>query len=312
MRANVDRPFLIVGSPRSGTTLLVQMLNRHPRLFIPPETAFFLQLARYRREHPHQSFDLPSFTRWYLTSRPAKYLNVDEQVAGRLLAGATEPVDVLANLMSFLLERSGKCRWGEKTPEHVHNVDDLCRCFPDSQFIVLVRDGRAVVRSRLEHPEWRDNLYSAARKWRHDIQAGLKLMEQTGDRSIEVRYESLVLEPQATIHRILDFLGEDQIDCEDAMSNQTFDEYYARPWMCKSTDAPDHSRISAWRDKYTPLQLRALEGFIGKQLQSLGYPLVVPATHQGWRLLAAIAILQHVFCRIWVRLSRRLGMFKGG
>jgi Sulfotransferase family len=32
-------PF-IVGAPRSGTTLLRLMLDAHPRLAIPPETAF--------------------------------------------------------------------------------------------------------------------------------------------------------------------------------------------------------------------------------------------------------------------------------
>lgn len=38
---NIDRePVFIIGSPRSGTTLLRLMMNSHPRIVVPPECGF--------------------------------------------------------------------------------------------------------------------------------------------------------------------------------------------------------------------------------------------------------------------------------
>src|SRR6185369_1489840 len=42
-------PIFIVGAPRSGTTLLRNMLNRHPRIAICRETVFFENVYQRRR-----------------------------------------------------------------------------------------------------------------------------------------------------------------------------------------------------------------------------------------------------------------------
>ena len=45
-----DRPVIVVGCPRSGTTMLQLMLHAHPRIAIPPETRIVLNVYRERRE----------------------------------------------------------------------------------------------------------------------------------------------------------------------------------------------------------------------------------------------------------------------
>lgn len=311
-RSQDNTPFFIVGAPRSGTTLLVQLLNRHPKIFVPPETEFFLMLDRYQYGHSRVGIsEIPAFTRWYLKTPSAVYLELDGRATEPLMVEAIEPVDVFANLMQLLLERSGKECWGEKTPEHLHHVDVLCHRFPESRFIIVIRDGRAVVRSRLKHPEWRDNLFSAARKWQRDIRSGLDMKKYLGNRCLEVQYETLVKEPQATLRQVLDFLGEDRFFQSTDNIGQSFENYYSQPWMRKSTDAPDQSRIDAWLNQYTPIQLRALEFFIGEQLQEVGYPLVRPSTHMGWMALAAKVILQDFMRRICLLIGRQVTVLRG-
>src|SRR5687768_8566851 len=39
-RVEAEDPFFVVGTDRSGTTLLRLMLNEHPRLHVPPESGF--------------------------------------------------------------------------------------------------------------------------------------------------------------------------------------------------------------------------------------------------------------------------------
>jgi len=44
-RAKIDRPVFVVGCPRSGTTLLGVILDRHSELAITPETGFYDEIA---------------------------------------------------------------------------------------------------------------------------------------------------------------------------------------------------------------------------------------------------------------------------
>ena len=44
-----DRPVIVVGCARSGTTLLQSMIHAHPRLAMPPENRFMMPLYRSRR-----------------------------------------------------------------------------------------------------------------------------------------------------------------------------------------------------------------------------------------------------------------------
>ena len=45
-----DRPIIVVGCPRSGTTMLQLMLHAHPRIAIPPENRFVLPAYHQRAE----------------------------------------------------------------------------------------------------------------------------------------------------------------------------------------------------------------------------------------------------------------------
>ena len=43
MKQNSFSPIFIVGSPRSGTTMLAVLVDRHSKIAIPPETQFFTE-----------------------------------------------------------------------------------------------------------------------------------------------------------------------------------------------------------------------------------------------------------------------------
>src|SRR4051812_37634011 len=45
---SAERPILVVGCPRSGTTLLQVMLHAHSRIAIPPETKYLVEAYRAR------------------------------------------------------------------------------------------------------------------------------------------------------------------------------------------------------------------------------------------------------------------------
>lgn len=208
-------PIFIVGCGRSGTTILRLILNRHSSIAIPEETWYFPQLFR----------DLPD-----LLARP----DWRKSVAARILElnknhfpdlsidalaavlRATERND-LPNIISavnreFML-REGKVRWGDKTPGYVRHLQLIKDLFPEAKIIHVVRDGRDVVPSLLKYwsvgPQTNDFVETAF-YWRKQVFSGMKDGPRIfGSDYVEVRYEDLVAQPEATVRLICDFIGED-------------------------------------------------------------------------------------------------------
>ena len=138
-------PF-IVGSPRSGTTLLRLMLDAHPLLTIPPETHFLPAVLELTGagEALRQAFlrcivDGPRWNDFHLS---------EETFERRLQA--IEPFDLTHGLHAFYRmygERQQKPRWGDKTPGYVLHLRRIAGVLPTARFIHLIRDGRDVAAS---------------------------------------------------------------------------------------------------------------------------------------------------------------------
>lgn len=189
----VDSPIFVVGSPRSGTTLLRSILDAHPRICLPTwETGLFDRLSQIvngdfskprGREHNYAKLERPALIAWF-----------------RRCAD---------DLMSTLTQAVGKPRWGEKTPSHVYHMDLIHEVYPHAHFIHIIRDGRAVVRS-LQNVEWNPGgLRWAIGRWVTSVRAG----RESGARLprgqyLEIRYEALTTDSEATIRTVCQFLGE--------------------------------------------------------------------------------------------------------
>lgn len=285
-------PFFVIGSVRSGTTLVERILNRHSRLFVPPETFYFTLLDRLgllEGDGSASDVGLQRVVERYKTDRAFGFLGVPQgQEESILLDGAASYCDILQNLMRFLSQRAAKPRWGEKTPNNLRYVPFIRKCFPNARFILVVRDGRAAVMSRLKHPNWRRNLLACARHWSDDAVVMQRLIA-TQDPSIlhVLRFEELLSSPEKTIKEMCEFLGE---PFEKAMIDAQLDnkgakqDYYNQPWMAKSVQGIDRSRANDWRREYSARELRLVEGVAGEQLKALGYPLHNPRA-PGWQIL---------------------------
>ena len=112
-------PVFIVGSPRSGTTLLATLVDRHSRIAIPPETHFF---GHFRRWVGRELGSLQHHTLVdeFLKNRRAGDMKLDR--AAILSRFSRYPAD-LPHLLRAALEeyaaRRAKPRAGEKTPGHI-------------------------------------------------------------------------------------------------------------------------------------------------------------------------------------------------
>lgn len=304
-------PFFIVGSPRSGTTLLERLLSRHSQIFVSPETEFFfvLQQRGYLNE-PFSRQRLREFLPGYLERRPAQLIGLAdiERLEETLLDDDPQSyADVFRSLLALIAGPEGARVRGEKTPHHLRCLDYILDAFPRSPIIAMVRDGRAVVRSRLEHPRWEHNLLDASRRWAGDARI-LRRVLRTEERwrLLPVSYERLVTDPEAVLVEACAFLGErfetTMLEPEPDQPAR-FEAYYGQPWMSRSVRGIDPSRADSWRGEYTPAALAVVEHEIGGELKALGYArLADPDTH--WRGLWAREWLRHQGFRVRRRVLR--------
>jgi glycosyltransferase involved in cell wall biosynthesis len=279
-------PFFIIGAARSGTTLLRRVLTAHSELHIPPETFVLGELIRGFRRWGRgltwselvslvlSRFELhPEFHTFDLWLGPLAARLASVPAADRNLA------HLIDGFYRFHAEQhalASKSRWGDKTPLNTlepGTLEGLLEVFPDARFIHLVRDGCDVVYSHLSGGFMRDRR-EAAERWVEMASRARRFAAAHADRSIEIRYESLVADPAATVERLCAFLG---VEPEPAMlgseaSASDLGDVPAWYWH-EEVGRPIHAGNVGKGRRYFSAEERAdLERVIGPELAAYGYP----------------------------------------
>lgn len=113
--------------------------------------------------------------------------------------------ELMARLGDLQIARSGKARWINKTPEIIRFGVELRDCLGPCRVIMMIRDGRQVVRSA-EKLGWA-RATELAVWWKAMILEARAGAGQDSLRYLELRYESLVDNPAYELDRVLEFLG---------------------------------------------------------------------------------------------------------
>ena len=283
-------PF-VVGVGRSGTTLLRLMLDAHPDLAMPPETGFVPDLIRAAREPGATPEDLlaavTSHRKW------GDFPIGEEELLERWRR--LDPVRARGAVRAFYelyAEHQGKPRWGDKTPGYTMHMGPISKVLPEAHFVHVIRDGRAVALSRMRTLALRPTEISkVARRW----QRRLRKAREKGarlDHYLEIRYEALIREPEATLHRVAEFID---LPWDPAMLDyhRRSEERLAEldrdipAWGSKlprsaesrmalhqqTTKPPDAARIDRWREELSADEVAAFEREAGDTLAELGYEL---------------------------------------
>src|SRR6185436_5576495 len=207
-----DTPFFVLGAARSGTTMLRLMLNRHSRLAIPFESHFLQPiLAELPIHRPLETHEAARMADIVTNERNFRTWHLDAaQVREDLIARAPAPLaDLVDALYRMEIARSGKPRWGDKTPYYYTCWRQVLGLFPTSRLIHIIRDGRDVSIS-LEQVGWHGATSSdRARYWLERVEMAQDAERELGpERNLIIRYEDLVLDTRPTLEKVCDFLGE--------------------------------------------------------------------------------------------------------
>jgi hypothetical protein len=202
---------VVVGVPRSGTTLLAVMLDSHPRIAMPPETAFLTELGRLdglAGDALERGFvELVTTDRWGVSNWNDLGLDKGE-LAQRLRELTAFSVGAgLRVLFGMYADRAGKALFGEKTPADATHMPRIASFLPEARFIHIVRDPRDVVLS-LAKTSAGAGVQSSAQTW-VDMIGAARAASRGLDHYHELRYEDLLDDPERKLREICAFLDLD-------------------------------------------------------------------------------------------------------
>lgn len=281
-------PIFIVGAPRSGTTLMARILNRHREIYAPGESHFFEDIWTRRNEIGELSdhaalstavkrimtlfgrFDFAE-TQNFVSSNINELELIDETMALGESYGA-----LYYAFMNRLTELKGKYKFCDDTPKHIYYLDTILDFFPNAKIIGFVRDPRDYLNSYKNY--WKTTSDKESKRvkslyhpivssmlWGRSTDLTLKYANQLdSDRYLLMRYEELVKNPVEEVKKACDFL---LINYSDRLllinvHNSSF----------KISDSGIYtSSIGRWRKNLDTCELWWVQTITRKQMDEIGY-----------------------------------------
>lgn len=275
--SKIESPFFIVSCGRSGTTLFRKMLMRGGEIHIPPESDDLIPYAiqYYVR---NSNLDWTTKVKHILThfQQAACFefwaINLSDN-QNKLLQLPKEQQN-LHSIINYIYQQHKTklnptaSRIGEKTPYLVLRLEWVRLLYPNAPILHLLRDGRAVVASRME--AFGESLEQAANRWLWSLKEIEKLKKQKGVPFLEIRYEDLVANPEKILKEVCAFaqlnfnpemLSDKKIDLGDDVIS-----HHANTKENKIIDTKDK-----WKAAFSEQDYKFLLEKIGKELRANHY-----------------------------------------
>ncbi|MDT0582639.1 sulfotransferase family protein [Brumicola blandensis] len=238
--AHATWPLFVMGTQRSGTTLLTRILSAHKDIFVQNEAE--LPLIFDGEQEPQKIID---------------------KIKAELIRHDNINVD---NLLS-----EGCKIWGLKDPQLTEHIDVLRKFLPHSKFIIILRDGRGVANSYIEN-KWGlgTNAYTGAQRWRKEVKQQLEFMATMPENFFFIKFEDMVKDLESSMREACTFLD---IEFDPEMLNYNKQEsYYEIKKENRHTfKKPDVVLTKKWQQKLSRHEISVIEHVAGDLLDEFGY-----------------------------------------
>lgn len=215
-------PFFIIGSGRSGTTLLRSVLQRHDDIDIPPESHGSIpnSVKKFYRYGGLDWQDLVSVVLGEFTSDPYfKVWELDLSATQMRALELPEEDRSLAKIIDLIYRghiethKPEASIWGDKTPFNTLRLDWIQKVFPEGKYIHMIRDGRDVVSSMLKSGRY-DKINDACRRWNLALDSVVQFEQEAANSVLSIYYEKFVRDTEMAVRDVCGFLG---IEYSDGM-----------------------------------------------------------------------------------------------
>ena len=221
------KPIFVVGSPRSGTSIVAWCLGHHPNIFPVPESNWMGDFAvnvavAHRIGCARGGYSILSA----MNIRDDEFFAAFGQSINKLILEHRRDLEInrensnnpsrvnLQWLEATRMAAGPKARWVDGTPEYSFHICGLRKLFPEARFVHVFRDVDAVVRSMLNFHRATGiqlvaNEEDAYKYWLRTVRACVKAEEAYGQQVIyRLRHTALVGNPDSALRSLFDFLDE--------------------------------------------------------------------------------------------------------
>lgn len=282
----------LVGTARSGTTWLQEMLGSHEEIVSPQETTLFHRyFAPWWREWVRQSREVSREWRGRHVGLPTVLTSerFTELLRGFAAEVAEELLRAKPTAQIILI----------KDPRNSSQGDLIRRVLPEASFIHLIRDGRDVVASVLAAsrswaPWAPGTARHAAGRWVKEVSQA-RAIAKLGSPYLEVRYEQLLERDPKILRRLLEFCGASATDEACTRTFERFSMVQRDPqaardrgfvWSGEAARRSDpkepegffrKGKSGSWADELSRFERWEIDRIAGDLLIELGY-----AHDRGW------------------------------
>jgi tetratricopeptide (TPR) repeat protein len=275
-------PIFIVGSPRSGTTLLQCMLSVGDHIYSLPETHFFCAVLPSLKQHFNSKISSENFEDFIDKLSKKMELTWPQHIYEELNKKASNEVLIAKDLFSEILEiyrppydSTKLLRPIEKTPFHVFHLNDILECYPNAQFINIVRDVRDVVSSRILMPTAvYKSVIPYAHDWNRCIRVVAEFAKEYPEKILSVRYEDLVLKTVPTMQRLCQFLGIDfvkEMILKFSSQYESCTLHNTETWKEEVKTGEIRNKIGIWKKRLNPERAIVIEHIAQSEMKNCGY-----------------------------------------
>jgi LPS sulfotransferase NodH len=316
--ARCTAPVFVVGSPRSGTTLLYHLLLSAGGFAVYRAEASVFNLLSPRFGDLSERRNRTALLDAWLPSEFFRRSGLEPEAFRELVQERCRSAgDLLRLFMDSIATRQGVRRWAECTPENLLYIDVIKRSIPDAVFLHIVRDGRDVACSlagqgwigrRLSDPGAR--VFLSGLYWQWMVRRGRESLLRYAHDTKEVRFEELVADPRAILAKVSAFVGHD-LNYSRIRERGIGTVRRPNTSFPARHEEPEFQPVGRWKTRFKGEELARFEAATGQFLTELGYALESDAGTRerlARRALVARQAAQAYFgSRHWLKVATPLG-----
>ncbi len=272
-----EKVIFVVGSPRSGSTMLARMIGSHSLIYGRPE--------------PHMLTPLAHLGYWdNVEKAPYDHILAAESMrefVADLPGGEQDYIDACRAYTDTLYLRMlstapGKEYFLDKTPANSLILDFMARIYPNARYVVLTRHPLAIFSSFAE--SFFDSDYAVAHRYNPIVEryvpALAKFLREKPAPLYHVIYEELVADPERILGEIFEFLGVPaETEAVDYGKHQHVEKGLGDPIGVARHSRPSTESLHKWAVEVAadPARLALCQEMIAKvdpaDLELWGHPL---------------------------------------
>lgn len=287
-----DSPVFICGYPKSGTTLMVSLLDGHRDLLvIPEETKFFTMVFpkdfEKRFDALFRDTNIAAIQRG-IVDEPSGLRDYREVNFEFLRASARDywensqqnPKHLLECLAYGFSEVTGKddfLHWVEKTPGNENYLKQITEWWPKSLAIFMVRDPRQAFCSHREYQKKKPRpskipLNRFLRNWEKSVRSFQRYLAD-GGKGLVIRYEDFIRDPRSVMNEVAEFLGISFNEC------LLYPTRAGIKWKGNAALGKDFQGVNAnpqnYLQKLSEMEIEIIEVSLGKLMKQFDYQCIM-------------------------------------